>query len=382
MRVIVVRIGNMNAYPPSINLINALIDLGHEVIVCTTRDSQGLEKSIPFETHIDYIDIDYLRTSLYRRMINQQWIKKQIYRTIDKYYTANTIVWLEDDVTIKHTSYDIEKYNFIIRLDELNEGLYYTQHVRNKLFSMDASRVGNAALAVVVPEYNRAHMLKVWWKLEKLPYILPNKPYDSVSNNGQMTDDELPQNALKTIQEIGDRKIILYQGKMHPERPVEPFIEAVQDMKDYAFVVNAGTSNDVEKKYRNCYHIGFVPPPFHLQITKHAHIGIVAYIPGIGTDSVLNALYCAPNKIYEYGSYGVPFISNDLPPLKYLYDVYHCGLTVDLNNIDDIREKIKMIDVDYDSFSKQVRIMNDAVDYKELVNQLMIKVANKKIEFR
>jgi hypothetical protein len=374
MRVLVVRIGNMNAYPPSVSLINALHDLGHEVIIITTKDSVGVEKSIPEGIKVEYINLIYLETSLTRRIINKNTIKSKLLQLIKKYYTNDSVVWLEDDATIKHVVYDIENYNYVIRLDELNEELYMTQHFRYKLLSLDASRIGNNALAVVMPEYNRAQMTKVWWKLEKMPYVLPNKPYVSDSIDLSNKKYEFENSICKVIDEIGDKKIVLYQGKMHPERPVEPFIEAVQDLDDFVFVVNARSSEGVEKRYRNCYHIGFISPPFHLQVTQMAHIGIVAYIPGIGTDSVLNALYCAPNKIFEYGSFGVPFISNDLPPLRNLFDKYECGTIVDINDPDNIRDMILQIDRHYDFYSQNVKTMNDSVDYKKLVENLMDEV--------
>ena len=169
MRVLVVRIGNMNAYPPSVSLINALHDLGHEVIIITTKDSVGVEKSIPEGIKVEYINLIYLETSLARRIINKNAIKSNLLQLIKKHYTNDSVVWLEDDATIKHVVYDIENYNYVIRLDELNEELYMTQHFRYKLLSLDASRIGNNALAVVMPEYNRAQMTKVWWKLEKMP---------------------------------------------------------------------------------------------------------------------------------------------------------------------------------------------------------------------
>lgn len=50
-----------------------------------------------------------------------------------------------------------------------------------------------------------------------------------------------------------------------------------------------------------------------------ASIGVMSYSPHQKTHAgVVNALYCAPNKIFEYGKYGKPMIANDVPALKYI----------------------------------------------------------------
>ena len=214
----------------------------------------------------------------------------------------------------------------------------------------------------------------MWWNLEKLPFVLPNKPYKSMTHHSEVA---LCKQTISALDSISNKKIVLYQGKINAERPIEPFIQAVEDMDDFVFVVNSSNVGELKQKYKKCILIDYIAPPFHLQVTQRAYIGVVAYIPGIGTDSTLNALYCAPNKIFEYGTFGIPFISNDLPPLRSLYDKYGCGLAADITKISDIKEKIVMIDQNYSNYSQNVKRMNDSVDFKGIVEELFNIIENK-----
>lgn len=53
--------------------------------------------------------------------------------------------------------------------------------------------------------------------------------------------------------------------------------------------------------------VPFIRPPHHLQVTRLASIGVLSYFPDPSSlAAVINPLYCAPNKIFEYARYGVP----------------------------------------------------------------------------
>lgn len=90
---------------------------------------------------------------------------------------------------------------------------------------------------------------------------------------------------------------------------------------------------------------------------------------------VVNALYCAPNKIFEYGKYGKPMIANDVPALKYIFKEYHCGEVVDYpitpNAISTILEKLFS---NYDMYSKGALEYYQSVDLIKIVKGILASI--------
>lgn len=367
MKFIVIRVGDVKGYPPTISLISALLDLGHSVTLCTTLDSKGCEKSIASFCNIVYVDYRYSdHKSMMSKIVNLKVLRNRIWKIIDKIVVDDTILWIEDDITIKHLGYELLGYKYVIRLDELNESLFYT--AKFKSIHMDTAKIGNNALAVVVPEYNRAHITKIWWELDRLPYVLPNKPYLLKSGKKKF---ELPKDAKEVFTQIGDRKVVLYQGGLGLERPIEPFVRAVDDLDDYAFVIMSSDKNALYEKYKSCYFINYIQAPYHLKVTELAYIGVIAYQPDKKHNSLLNTVYCAPNKVYEYGRFGLPILSNDLPGLEFLFRQYKSGISVDVTSRNKIVEAIKNIEGNYNSYSQNALQMYNDVDIKKIVNQIV-----------
>ncbi|MCR4660470.1 MAG: hypothetical protein K5765_00520 [Clostridia bacterium] len=367
MKIIVVRVASILSYPPTISLINALKDLGNEVIVCTTLDSKGCENSIDTAVKIEYIPILYSKNNnLINRIFLLNRLKRKLWQCLNNYYDDNTIIWIEDDISIKHLGYKILRYKYILRFDELNERIYYSAKI--KLFHMNEKKLCDSAINVVCPEYNRAHIMKAWWNLKKIPIVLPNKPY---SSSDLILKYEFDDETKKILEMIGKRKIVLYQGMVSDERPIEPFIRAISKMNDYVFLVMGWNYDDLRKKnYNNCYFLNRIAPPYHLNITSKAYIGVISYRPVRGSNSVLNTIYCAPNKVFEYGAFGVPMLSNDLPGLRVLFDKYNSGIATELEE-DLIISSIKKIEENYDSFSDGALNLYKNVDIKEIIKRII-----------
>ena len=100
----------------------------------------------------------------------------------------------------------------------------------------------------------------------------------------------------------------------------------------------------------------------------------MSYIPDSSSfASVINPLYCAPNKIFEYARYGVPMISNDIPGLSYIFKLYGCGEVVsDLANINQIIEAINGIMSSYSRYSKGATLYYESIDVKGIVKKILL----------
>ncbi len=374
MKIIIVHIGDINYCPPALNVINSLIDLNHEVIVCTTKTRHQINLSPSDQIKIKEIGITYEKPmSPFLKIFRMFDIRKQIWSIIDENYDDNTLLWVISDTGIKHLGKRLLTKNYILHLMELSEDLLYYKKLR--FLKLDKKAFGNFAKRVVVPEYNRAHIIKEWWELNELPFILENKPYISIdiAKNSIIEHSEV---AFELMEKLKDRKIILYQGIMHRERPLDKFIDAVDQLGDeYAFVVmTKGENIYKESQSKNYFFIPFIEPPYHLEVTSHAFIGVLSYFPVKSQYSILNALFAAPNKTFEYAKFSVPMISNDVPGLKYLFDTHHCGISVTTFNEENICEAIRTIEADYSRMATNAREFYDEVDVKLKVKNLLQEI--------
>ena len=368
MRVIVVRVGDVKLYPPTISLMNIICDLGYECIFISTGNSFGVEKAVGNSVKTDYINYNYDENkSVMAKAFDRSKIERMLWEKIKNYYDSDSLLWIMSDVTIKHLGYKLLNYRYVLHMDELNDGIYYT--AKFKQFKMDANKLGNSARAVVVPEYNRAHITRAWWGLDRLPYVLPNKPY---LNDNEKITNKISEQAQSILDQLKGKKIVLYQGGLGKERPIYKFVEAVEELEDYVFVIMSKNYSEYsDKGYKNCYFINYMTPPMHLNVTARAYIGIVTYVSTPGQNSVLNALYCAPNKIFEYARYRIPIIGNDIPGLRSVINEYGNGVIVKEVNKEEVKKAIKRIEADYDKYSKGASMMYAKTDNKRTVAEII-----------
>jgi glycosyltransferase involved in cell wall biosynthesis len=85
---------------------------------------------------------------------------------------------------------------------------------------------------------------------------------------------------------------------------------------------------------------------------------------GYNYDS-LNNLYCAPNKVFEYGSFGIPILANDVPGLQDTVKRYSAGMCVNAREV-DLSQALDRIERQYDFFAAQSRRMYDQAATSDL----------------
>lgn len=368
--IVIVCIGNVLLVPPVISLIKSLHKIGINVHLVTNKvDRVSLEDYFGEIVTISYISYEYEKDgNPYNKFIRMLNIRKQAFRIIDMIYDEQTTLWIVGDTTVKNLGKRLLRYRYIFHVLELSEDIYY--HYKLKFLKVSGHQIGENAIAVVVPEYFRAHITKAWWNLSKMPYILPNKPFKTgVSERKSYIHNK---EAGEIIEKIGDRKIILYQGIMHKERPLDKFIEAINELgNQYVFVVMSNGKNTYMGNSTNYFFIPFVQPPYHLDITSHAYIGVLSYFPVKTRYSILNAIFCAPNKIFEYAKFGIPMVSNDVPALKYTFDTMKCGICINDFTVDNIKKAILEIEASYDELSKNSRKYYDSVDWNQILEEIL-----------
>lgn len=368
MNIIVIHIGEIYKYPPVISLLKILSELKIKTTVITTQSEfvKNKLKNVTFNV----LPFCYEKLSgPFIKFFNMFRTKVMIERILSKIYNGDSIIWVTYNVSLKHLDLKkLLKRKYILQFMELSEELLY---FKNLPFKMNAELLSNKALAVVVPEYNRAHITKAWWNINKLPFVLPNKPYyDETISKYSRIDDSY---ANKVFERLKNKKVILYQGVISKERPIIPFIKAVDELgSEYALVVMSSEENiftNIDSS--NFYYIPFVKPPKHLQITSNAFMGILSYVPAETGFSKLNALYCAPNKIFEYSMFGIPMIGNDIPGLKFFFETSRCGKCFKSFNERDIKETILEIRNKYEYYSNNSSEFFSSVDNRQKIKEIL-----------
>lgn len=366
-RVFVILKEDIIDFPPILSIMRVLAGLEYEVIhLGTYSDNDGKSElgklGIKFQKMPQYNG----KANLFNKLYSQISFRNEVNKFLSKAsVTNNDIIWIPQIETI-YLHHDLPfKYPVILHpLEFTNPSIGWKYRLISPTINLTKSF--NAAKAVVCCEYNRSQITKGIYGLERLPFILPNKPYINDNTLVEPISIEI-KNILRDFKDrTQNKKIILYQGIfLDRERRLEEFCESISLLPDDFVLVAMGRGGDLYENLRKKYEgdriifIPFIKPPFHLGVTKNAYIGVLSYFPrpdNIGT--VINPLYCAPNKIYEYSKYGKPMIANDIPGLHYIFQQFHCGECMPYPiTAHTVMETIKAIDSKYDYYS------NGAIDF-------------------
>jgi hypothetical protein len=251
----------------------------------------------------------------------------------------------------------------VLHLRELYDTVpYYQKHLRE---------YARRARVVVVPEQSRAAIYRSWYDLDRTPAILPNKPLEHPRSR------RLPISSAEASAVLGslpaDARIVMYQGIIHADRDLRPVGRAVENLGDpWRFVVvgqDQGFLDNLRTACPRMVHIPFVPPPYHLEVASHAHIGVLAY-----TFENLNNVFCAPNKIWEYAGFGLPMLGNDVPGLN-VVEQFGAGLCVDFNNPALVQRSLQKLYAEREHYTAGSTTLFDDFDIRDIVRGITERAA-------
>ena len=368
MRILVVHSNDIKNYPPVISLLENLVHNGHKVtIIC--KDKTGFIKTNYGKVVRHRPLNNYTETNKYKDISlffkNRTLIKKLFEQEAPK----NEVVWTTTAETVREVGDLLLDHKHVMQLMELIE--YVPQLPKAQFLKYDIKKYARKAWKVVVPEENRAYIQKVWWDLEDVPSVLPNKPYS-------MTIGSTPDELVPVLEEMEKekRKIVLYQGVFLPDRNLDAFAEAIDQMQDRYCMYIMGGSTDYQKelckRHPNIRYVPYVAAPNHLLVTQKADIGLLPYIPiKVDNSSILNALYCAPNKIYEYAAYGLPMIGSNVLGLKIPFEKFGMGLCCEKLAVPDVKKALEYIDENYESMKAACSTFYASTDLDGIVKDIL-----------
>lgn len=345
MKIVYILKKGLICYPPCFAQVLYLNDLGVDVEVYHGKESDAvldiLEKR-GIKHHI--LKSDKENVNKIQRATTLLRYTKEIVKIL-KSVPKDVVIWFGNCESALTVGRFLKERKVVLSILELYD--------KETIYGKFLTKYINYAHAVLCCEKHRAEIMKVWYKMDKTPYVIPNKPYDNI---GQLNEGSLTKEIQEKIKCFSKKKVLLYQGIISQDRPLDIFAKAVSEIgdDDLLFVVMGKATNEMKQQIqsicKNVEFVGYVPSPQHLLISKYAKIGVANY-----DYSVLNNVFCAPNKIYEYSKFGIPMIVSKNLSLVETVGYSGAGECVDFNDVAQIKAGIIKILNNYNTYSKNAK---------------------------
>lgn len=371
----IVESNDIQNYPPVISLTQNLLENGHEVHL-VGRSSSAIQPKACYADRFHPYELRHYSgatagKSVIARIGNRRALNEQIRSLTAEAMSHSDILWTTSVNALRALGSSVLRYKHVMQLMELQRFCYqYKGH-----FKFPIDEYARKAFRVVVPEINRAYITQIWWNLANRPYVLPNKPYSCELI--EPLEEMLPH--LEQMACDG-RISMLYLGGIFPDRDLSQFAEVAERHSDkYSFYIVGKPCNDRMRRYLNellvqypsTTYCGYYPPPYHLNFIRFAKIGLLPYKPVIADAlSELNALYCAPNKIFEYAAFGVPMIGSDVIGLQLPFQRFGIGKCTDLK-ADNIEQVLSDIAPNRKQMAEACKVYYECVDLDHIVADII-----------
>jgi hypothetical protein len=181
---------------------------------------------------------------------------------------------------------------------------------------------------IITPEENRTNILKD---------LLPNSKHETF-----FTIPNSNNNILNIQSRDNDKIIITHVGAVGLNHNIRSFLNSIAALDNRKYEIRfIGTIKpevlDLIKKF-NYFNVKIFGQIKHNELEKYyleTDIGIILY-----RDDGINYRFCAPNKLYEYWSYGIPVLGDILPGLQSVFKECCLGELVDMSYSSNISNSI------------------------------------------
>lgn len=330
---------NADRCPPVINGIRLLAQYGFQVdLFC--RDTNE-PPTIVYPDGTKVIRIDGEDKSLWQQYIH---FSQQIAQLCDK----------STSLFIAHDMYGLVPSRFLATY--FRRPLIYQNHElidRSSKLGSGANIVytfqqlfARTANLVIVPDTDRARVVKTNLRLKTQPLVVTNSPIRAPYSSDDFLRTHLGERSMSFD------KIVFRQGSHGPSHAIETTIRSMpmwQNSK-WGFVILGPIQQDylldlIELATKTGVNKRFVALPAVsydevLHFTAGAHLGHAMYSP-INSNNRFSGT--ASNKLMEYMSVGIPVLVSDRPNLRAFVEKYKCGLPVDENSPNSIASAVNTI---------------------------------------
>lgn len=354
--------GEFSEIPLLATVAVSLKRMGHVVgVLCGTIDEQLCQRLVDLEIAVIYKEPNFRgpSKSLLRKAQNWYAFRRFVVGRRN-YFSKNAYFWLASADTAICLLGAVSLQMCLLHLHELYD--------RQKVYRFLLKFIAKAVRVVVCPESHRAAIFAAWFKLKNTPVVIQNMPLHDVAGVTSVLVEMQKERILKVAK---GRKIAIYQGHIAADRDLSFFAKAFNLLTDQWLFLILGkchdqSVNNLSRVCPNILHIEHLPSPQHLQITALAQLGLITY----SRDS-LNNLYCAPNKVWEYGQFGIPFIANRTTAMEEICDRYQSGICID-ETAPAVISAVMHLEASYAEYSKRAKMMFESVKISEKIKEAVM----------
>jgi glycosyltransferase involved in cell wall biosynthesis len=238
------------------------------------------------------------------------------------YFSAGLVSWVKKVKPDVKTIYDAHE---LIVPEEKK-----TTSKRDLFFYINEKKAVRSADLIICASVDRAEIMKDHYGLVTAPVVIENISELPVLENDYA--EELIQKAGFILN--SNEPVLVYAGVLVSTRRIDELIDIIkQSPKGKLLIIGDGPDRKrleeiAENQIHGRYHFtGGLPYQYMGVLLRRCDVGYISY----PTNS-LNNNYCAPNKIYEYSSVGLPMIAPYNPTIQKFFSEYGIGV---------IRENLK-----------------------------------------
>ena len=234
---------NLSSLPPLLTQIELLNEIYDTTVSVAKVESEFVERypNVMFISYYNWIE----PKKKLDRVINRINRSYSFPRFVKRYLKNNrpNLFWIgsaEAAFLLK----PIEKYLANIPYN-LN---IYELYDRKPIMLRRIKKIAQNAEKIIVPEYNRANILRLWLGLKETPIVIPNKPIFHPRKRNLPIPPDLQS-------KMAGKKIILYQGHITSDRNIDILCETIQELPDFQLVLldEEGRYYHVEKGHGKRY---------------------------------------------------------------------------------------------------------------------------------
>jgi len=363
MKICLLRKGPFEELPQIMSVALVLRELGHEVnVIAGYAEARTRERFAEQQIEITAVGprSNGVRGNGVQRYM--AWIEfaRAAWRCIERSGQYG-LLWISTADTALALGSRLLSHRFVLQVREL----YDTQ----RLYRWALTKYLKGARCVVVPEMCRAAIIRSWYGLSRTPVVLPNKSIYHPRRRRLSIEDNQANSVIASL--ARNCKILLYQGHIGPRRDVRGVAQVIEELGGtWRFILmgpaDGGYLHSLTAVCPTLVYIPRVTAPYHLEITSHAYVGVVAYSWGS-----LNNVFCAPNKVWEYSGFGIPMICSALPSLQALFAGNSAGVCVDLDDGVQVERALRKIDSDYRQCSEAAQRLYESVDVQGCISEII-----------
>ncbi|MCP4800053.1 MAG: glycosyltransferase family 4 protein [bacterium] len=170
-------------------------------------------------------------------------------------------------------------------------------------------------------------------------------------------------------EEIADPKIVIYQGVVTTGRGLDTLVDSLKYLPQNVRLLVVGDGAAMKameaiaisnSNQHRLYMVGRVPFEQVESYMRLADVGVVIY-----QNTCLNNYLCAPNKIFDYCSVGVPVVGSNFPEVEKIINEFEVGAVFDPESSESIASAIMEV---LENNSKHDRMKENAIKVKNSIN--------------